>query len=581
MLFDGGCMRQLFGSSMLKVGAACAAAILISWNTTGQATDLTTQRVASGLSLPLFVISRPGDPGTIFVLEQSSGLIRIVRNGQVLARPFLNIHDRVSPDGGERGLLGMAFHPNYLTNGYFYLNYIDLSGNTVISRFQVTSDPDSADAGSEHLLLPIVQPFANHNGSMLAFGPNDGYLYIGMGDGGSAGDPLNNAQNDSTLLGKILRIDVDNGQPYGIPASNPFVGIPGKRGEIWAKGMRNPWRYSFDRQTADLFIGDVGQDLWEEIDFQSANDPGGENYGWRLMEGDHCYNPPVNCDPGGLTYPIYEYDHTNGCAITGGYVYRGGIIPQLDGTYFFGDFCSARIWSFRYDGHNMTEFTERTTELAPGNGQSIGSISSFGEDGYGELYIADLNGGEVFKVVPRNPGAVTGRVTDGANQGIPGAIVSVQRTGLQDTTGADGAYLLNGLGDGAFDLRFVHPLYKDTVLAGVAVISGDTTVANMILSPQTGTSSDNQLPMSFKLYQNYPNPFNAVTRIDYDLGKASRVKINIFNVAGDRITTLVDGPQEIGNHQVLWDGASVSSGVYFYQINTGDFQATKRMLLLK
>lgn len=236
---------------------------------------------------------------------------------------------------------------------------------------------------------------------MLAFGPNDGYLYIGMGDGGSGGDPQNRAQNDGELLGKMLRIDVDGGLPYGIPPDNPFVepGLP--LDEIWAKGLRNPWRYSFDRLTGDLYIGDVGQNLYEEIDFQPASSTGGENYGWRLMEGNHCYNPPSNCDPGGLIYPIYEYTHGGSpfrCSITGGYVYRGNAIPDLQGTYFFGDYCSGQIWSFRYDGSSVTEFTERTSQLAPGGGMSIDEISSFGEDAEGNIYIVDL-GGEVFKVI--------------------------------------------------------------------------------------------------------------------------------------------------------------------------------------
>lgn len=361
---------------------------------------LKTIRVASGLSRPVFVTSPPGDTARLFIVEQQTAKIKILTGGIVLPTPFLNIDDLVINGGNEQGLLGLAFHPSYASNGYFYVNYNDNSGNTVIARFKVSGDPNVADRDSQFILLTILQPYANHNGGMLAFGPNDGYLYIGMGDGGSGGDPQNRAQNDGELLGKMLRIDVDGGPPYGIPPDNPFVGPGLPLDEIWAKGFRNPWRYSFDRLTADLYIADVGQDLYEEIDFQPSSSIGGENYGWRLMEGDHCFNPPTNCDPGGLTYPIYVYSHGGSpfrCSVTGGYVYRGDAIPDLQGTYFFADYCSGQIWSFRYDGLNITGFTDRTSELAPGGGMSINSISSFGEDAVGNLYIVDLDG-EVYKI---------------------------------------------------------------------------------------------------------------------------------------------------------------------------------------
>jgi glucose/arabinose dehydrogenase len=363
-----------------------------------QAIDITTTRVASGLTSPVFVTYPPGDSARLFIVEQV-GRIKILESDTLHTTPFLDISSKVTY-GGEQGLLGLAFHPDYGSNGYFYVDYTDTLGDTRISRFEVSSNPDSADPGSEFLILTVDQPFGNHNGGMIVFGPDD-YLYIGMGDGGSGGDPQNNAQSDSTLLGKMLRIDVDGGTPYGIPVDNPFAGSGYPLDEIWAKGVRNPWRYSFDRQTGDMYIADVGQNTWEEIDFQSASSAGGENYGWRLMEGAHCYDPPTNCDPGGLTYPIYEYSHGGTpfrCSITGGYVYRGSAIPGLPGTYFFADYCSDQIWSFRYDGSNLTEFTDRTSELDPGGGQSIDDISSFGEDFYGELYIVDL-GGEVYKII--------------------------------------------------------------------------------------------------------------------------------------------------------------------------------------
>jgi glucose/arabinose dehydrogenase len=365
-------------------------------------TELHTERVASGLSKPLFVTSPPGDTSRLFIVEQNSGQIKILTGGAVLPTAFLDIGDLITSSGNEQGLLGLAFHPDYSSNGYFFVDYTDTLGNTAVARYKVSGDPNQAEPESGFVILNVAQPFANHNAGMLAFGPGDGYLYIGLGDGGSAGDPGNRAQDDGELLGKILRIDVDGGSPYGVPPDNPFVGTGDPLDEIWAKGLRNPWRFSFDRITYDLYIADVGQSLYEEIDFQDSSSSGGENYGWRLMEGDHCYNPPTNCDPGGLTYPIHVYTHGGSpsrCSVTGGYVYRGEAIPGLQGTYFFADYCSGQIWSFRYDGNNLTEFADRTSELDPGSGMSIDQISSFGEDAAGELYIVDLDG-EVYKIEP-------------------------------------------------------------------------------------------------------------------------------------------------------------------------------------
>jgi len=367
------------------------------------ASALNTERIASGLNRPIFATAPPGDD-RLFIVEQR-GVIKIWRNGQVLARPFLDIDALVPNISGndERGLLGLAFHPNFAANRAIYLNYINLSNATVIARYTVAAgDPDSVDVTSAFQVLTIAQPATNHNGGTLHFGPNDGYLYIGMGDGGGAGDTNNYGQRDDTLLGKMLRIDVDSGSPYAIPPNNPFAGPGLPLDEIWAKGLRNPYRWSFDRATGDMYIGDVGQTSWEEVDFQPAlPDTGGQNYGWRLMEGLHCYNPPNNCDPGGLTYPVHEYFHSGQCSITGGNVYRGAI-PEIQGHYFFADFCSNQIWSFKLVGGIVTEFTERTTDLAPGGGLAIGTIAGFGEDGAGELYICDRGtgaNGEIYRIM--------------------------------------------------------------------------------------------------------------------------------------------------------------------------------------
>jgi glucose/arabinose dehydrogenase len=302
--------------------------------------------------------------------------------------------------GGEQGLLSVAFHPDYIFNGLFYVDYTDLSGATVIARYQVSSNPNAADPTSAAILLRIPQPFANHNGGQLQFG-SDGNLYIGMGDGGSAGDPLNNAQNLNSLLGKILRIDVSI-LPYAIPPDNPFLGSFNAAPEIWAYGLRNPWRFSFDRQTGDLFIGDVGQARLEEVDFQSAASGGGENYGWRLMEGSNCFNPASNCNDGSLVLPILEYDHSLGCSITGGYRYRGRENPGMFGFYFYGDFCSGRIWGAAPDAQGNWV----TTELLDTDLQ----VTAFGEDEDGELLVASFSPG---------PGAIF-RISEVGTQPPPG-----------------------------------------------------------------------------------------------------------------------------------------------------------------
>jgi len=390
------------------VAALGVLAFLLPANIAGACgTALTTRRVAAGLSAPLYAAAPPGDTERLFIVEQT-GAIKILnlKTGIVNPTPFVQI---AVTYGGERGLLGLAFDPNYAANRRFYVNYTKTVSNqlkTFISRFTtLENDPNIADPNSEFVILTIDQPYSNHNGGWVAFGP-DGYLYIGMGDGGSGGDPQNRAQNLDELLGKLLRIDVRNaapGNPYEIPPDNPFVGKPG-RDEIWAYGLRNPWRCSFDRFTSDLYIADVGQNAWEEIDFQTASSPGGENYGWRCYEGNAPYNTGGCPPPETMVFPIHVYGHNpqGGFSVSGGYVYRGKKIWDLRGTYFFADYVSERIWSFRYDGQKMTDFRDRTTELAPGGGQSIDSISSFAEDANGELYICDL-GGEVFKIIPNGP----------------------------------------------------------------------------------------------------------------------------------------------------------------------------------
>jgi hypothetical protein len=334
-------------------------------------------------------LTHAGD-ARLFVVEQP-GRIRIISGTQVLAAPFLDVSALVTFYAwGEEGLLGLAFHPDYAANGAFYIYYTDTGGDLQLSRYtRSASDPNLADPASRFDILKIPHPdHGNHNGGQLAFGPG-GYLYLGPGDGGSAGDPPNNAQNRGVLLGKLLRIDVNAPAPtpYVIPTTNPFVGDPAARGEIWSWGLRNPWRFSFDRMTGDLYIGDVGQADWEEIDVEPAGSPGGVNYGWRLWEGRHCYNPPANCTPTPGATPFYpwatpvaEYWSNDGeCTVIGGAVYRGARYPTLLGTYFFGDFCSGRIWGLWPGGPGgWTVAALLDTER---------NITSFGEDAAGELYV--------------------------------------------------------------------------------------------------------------------------------------------------------------------------------------------------
>ncbi len=344
--------------------------------------------VASGLSAPLLVTHAGDGSGRIFVVEQT-GKIRIVKDGTLVAAPFIDVSRSVSR-GGEQGLLGLAFHPGYETNGKLYLSYTDLNGTSVIREYRVSSNADRVDGSSGRTLLRVRQPFENHNGGHIAFGP-DGLLYIGLGDGGSAGDPGNRAQSRGTLLGKLLRIDVNRrtgSLQYGIPSTNPYVGRSGLD-QIWAYGLRNPWRFSFDRATGDLWIGDVGQGRWEEIDRASAskgrNAGRGLNFGWRVMEGAHCYRPSSGCVRTGKTLPVTEYNHGGSrCSVTGGYVYRGTDYPDLVGAYFFGDYCSGEIW-----------FVDRGAArgVSPIRALDTGAqITSFGEDESGELYLTDGRG---------------------------------------------------------------------------------------------------------------------------------------------------------------------------------------------
>nr|PZN27772.1 MAG: glucose dehydrogenase [Chloroflexota bacterium] len=343
------------------------------------------REVGRGFDNPLHLTHAGDGSGRIFVVEKR-GRVLVLADGGPVEPAFLDITDRVGSRANEQGLLSVAFHPRFEENGFLYVNYTDRNGDTVVSRFSAAGD--RADPQSEVVLLQIDQPYANHNGGLVLFGP-DGYLYIGMGDGGSGGDPQDNGQRTDTLLGKLLRIDVDGGEPYGIPPDNPGAAGGELRPEIWALGLRNPWRFSFDRATGDLYIADVGQNAIEEINFTPAGTPGGVNYGWNRLEGSRCFRSP-SCDPAAFTGPVDEYGHDLGQSVTGGYVYRGASFPALQGVYFFGDFTSGRIWGLRQTGGAWERAELLDTDVY---------ISSFGEDEAGELYLTSMYDGTVYQIV--------------------------------------------------------------------------------------------------------------------------------------------------------------------------------------
>lgn len=414
----------------LEVMRIWALGLLGVFSLAGQEPMLRLERAATGLSLPTD-IQNAGDGTNRLFIAQQGGLIRILKDGSLLPTPFLDISSRTRGQG-ERGLLGLAFPPDYQRKQYFYVNYTNLEGDTIIARYRTTANPDQADPASEQILLTIDQPYANHNGGQLRFGP-DGYLWIGMGDGGSAGDPHNNAQSRQALLGKLLRIDVESDPArIQIPPDNPFVNDSSYNPMIWALGLRNPWRFSFDRVTRDLWIADVGQSRAEEVNFQPASSRGGENYGWSLMEGLQCFRP--GCNPAGFVLPVTEYGRVDGCSVSGGFVYRGSRSPGLSGTYLYGDYCSGKIWGVRREGDRWVNRLLLDTDL---------TISTFGEDEAGEMYVADHLGGTIDRISGSNAPFFSAASVVNAASNVPGmapgSITTVYVTGVMDSGGSSTA----------------------------------------------------------------------------------------------------------------------------------------------
>ncbi len=403
-----------------------AAVFLTLWPLAAQQTSVRLTRVVSGLRFPTDIQHTADGTNRLFVTEQQ-GRIRILRNGALFPEPFLDISSRTIGEG-ESGLLGLAFPPDYARKQYFYVNYTDLNGDTIIARYRLTPVPDRADADSETILLKIPQPYSNHNGGQIRFGP-DGYLYIGMGDGGGGGDQLGHAQNKQSLLGKMLRVDTESDLTrLRVPPDNPFVNDTAWHPFIWALGLRNPWRFTFDRANRDMWIGDVGQDRAEEVSRQPGSSRGGENYGWNRMEGLQCFEG--ECSRAGLTLPVLEYDRTDGCCVIGGYVYRGSRSPGLRGTYLYGDHCSGRIWGLRRDGD---EWVNRRL-LDAGF-----FISTFGEDEAGEVYVADHGRGEIHRISgPVEPAFSEAAVVNAASfeKGIvAGSLATIFVAGVMDNEG--------------------------------------------------------------------------------------------------------------------------------------------------
>src|SRR3972149_991417 len=517
----------------------------------------------------------------IFVVEQS-GKIYVFENntGVTVKKKFLDITDSVS-SGGEMALFGLAFHPNYENNGYFYVNYTKSSPyrRTLIVRFQVSNaNPDSADRSSSKILMEIAQPFSNHNGGQLAFGP-DGYLYIALGDGGSGGDPQGNAQNKSSLLGKLLRIDVDQTQGsinYAIPLNNPYKNnTQGFKEEIYAYGLRNPWRFSFDSPTGRLWCADVGQNAWEEIDLIVK----GGNYGWRCYEGNHNYDLS-GCTDTNYIFPVWEYSHSDGVSITGGYVYRGPNLPDLYGKYIYGDFGTRKIWALTYDGINPP-----TNKLLL---TSSVSIASFGVDINNELYVVGYNG-IIYRFIPtasiiaptnlrytvNSPNSITLNWNDNSN--------NENGFRIERKVGSENFVLLESVDENI--ITFTDNSVVDTQMYSYRVYAYNST-ASSGFSNTTSVVTEipvelNAIPDKFQLIQNYPNPFNPSTKIHFTLSNRQVVTLKIYDTLGREIETLLSDDKPAGYYEVVWNSGYFPSGVYFCQLKSEDYTDTKKLLLLK
>ena len=530
-------------------------------------------------------LQHPGDDSDLlFVLEQHAARIQVFENdpNTESTSVFLNLSSKVRTNGNEEGLLGLAFHPNYENNGYFYVYYSASSPRrSVVERYQVSSDPLQADANSGLVLLEVGQFEENHNGGQIAFGP-DGYLYIALGDGGDQGDPQDNGENPQTLLGSILRVDVDNpsgGNNYGIPADNPFVGNGlGYREEVYAYGFRNPWRMSFDVVTGELWVGDVGQGSLEEIDIVVK----GGDYGWNYMEGTNCYEPQEDCETNSPLLPIWEYGHSDGQSITGGHVYRGSRLPALYGKYIYGDYASGLIWTLTKDGNNSP-----SNELIY---ESFFNIPAFGVDKNNELYILGFNG-KIYQFeqsggLPVSLTSFEGIQKDDEVQLEWETDDEINNSGfeVQKKIGSEGVFSKIGFvpGQGSTTENTTYQ-YVDGSLG----FESDTLYYRLKQIDFDGTFDFSptveiilQAPVKSVLYSSYPNPFNPSTTIRYQLAAAGRVKLIVSDVTGKVVDVLIDDVQASGRHEVVFDATGLPSGMYFYQLlENGNIHSGKMTLV--
>ena len=544
-------------------------------------------------SSPVFLTSAGDSTDRIFVVEQA-GRIKVFQNSSSTqtSKTFLDITDRVT-SGGETGLLGLAFHPDFKNNGYFYVDYTTTNPLTTrISRFQVTSNPDSADKNSEAVLLYFTQPYTNHNGGWIGFGPNDGYLYIGTGDGGSGGDPQNNAQNITKYLGKILRIDIDNQDAdlnYAIPPDNPFVDSTGSvLKEIYAWGLRNPWRDSFDPETGWLWTADVGQSSWEEIDIIQN----GKNYGWRCYEGNHEYNTSL-CNYPEYIYPIWEYNHSSGrCSITGGYVYHGQNVPELEGKYIYADYCASTIWALTYDGSNPA--TNETLLTAPA------SVVSFGVDEHQELYVVTQSPDSIYKFTPTTTTTLAAPTNLVATATGPNEVMlswvdnTTTEKGfkVERKTDETGSYLL--LDSVAQNVTIYvdqtvqeNILYYYRVYAYTQQAVSEYSNEDTAQTPNITGVNDPSVPLYYKLEQNFPNPFNPSTTIKFSLPGKSEVNIVVYNLLGMQIDSIVKDELQAGYYEKTWNAKNAASGIYYVKmtaksvVSGNAYSSTIKMILMK
>lgn len=543
--------------------------LLISWPALTQI-DLQLDLVSNAFD-KVVDIANAGDD-RLFVVEKD-GRIRILQaNGAINGTPFLDIDAQVSSTG-ERGLLGLAFHPMYADNGYFFVNYTNNSGSTIVARYQVSAgNPDLADAQSETILLTILQPFDNHNGGDLSFGP-DGYLYICTGDGGDGGDPQDNGQDTTTPLGKVLRIDVDNGtgsapdyefgSGYTIPTSNPLADGPGNSlDEIWALGLRNPWRFSFDRLTGDMWIGDVGQGAWEEIDFEPAGSPGGLNYGWRCYEGDHTFNT-TGCGAASLyTFPVHEYGRGDGsCSVTGGYVYRGADFPLLYGLYLYSDYCNGMIWGLKNEGGEWVN--EPLFD-------SVNQPTTMGEDYRGELYLGSLDGSLYRVVETACPNLVVN------DDPISGGTYQAGEVLTSSGTVANGSNVVFKAGTA---IVLQTGFLAEAGSAFQALIEACTPAADLVARPpQTEEYRTMQPAPDLQLF---PNPFRLETTIRYSLPEPATVDIRVWDLYGKPIAQPVAGQwQEAGVYNHVLSAQALPAGIYLVVFRAGARQEIGRMEVL-